>query len=254
MNPAAIAPALLGAVLGPALQLQQPDLWPAWRYAGLALPALVALALLLAARRPRWPLVLLCAAALCAGTTGLRAVAFAAGGLQPLLEGRNLTVTGIVAAMPHRNEAGLRFRFEVEAARDGAVPVTLPARLLLGWYGGTDGGGPPQRQPPPELAPGERWELVVRLKAPHGHVNPHGFDYELWLWEQGLQATGYVRAGPRDAAPRRLATTWRQPVEQLRHRARAAIFERVADPRLAGVLAALVAGDQGAIELGNFFH
>jgi competence protein ComEC len=51
----------------------------------------------------------------------------------------------------------------------------------------------------------------VRLKAPHGNLNPHGFDYELWLWEQGLQATGYVRAGPRDAPPQRIETTWRHP-------------------------------------------
>jgi competence protein ComEC len=37
---------------------------------------------------------------------------------------------------------------------------------------------------------GERWQLTLRLKAPHGGSNPFGFDYELWLWEQGLQATG----------------------------------------------------------------
>ena len=43
---------------------------------------------------------------------------------------------------------------------------------------------------------GERWALTVRLKAPHGARNPHGFDYELLAWEQGVQATGYVRDQP----------------------------------------------------------
>mgnify|MGYP000647433213 CR=1 FL=1 len=38
----------------------------------------------------------------------------------------------------------------------------------------------------------ERWRMTLRLKAPHGARNPHGFDYELYLWEQGVQATGTV--------------------------------------------------------------
>ena len=56
--------------------------------------------------------------------------------------------------------------------------------------------------------------MTVRLKAPHGNSNPHGFDYELWLWEQGIQATGYVRAGPKDAPPLRLSSSWYHPAER----------------------------------------
>src|SRR6218665_58311 len=105
---------------------------------------------------------------------------------------------------------------------------------------------------------GERWALTVRLKAPHGMRNPHGFDYELWLWEQGVQATGYVRTGPKDAPPLRLGATWRHPVERWRQSVRDAIVERLGrgaqdsrEPlraRIAGVVAALVTGDQRAIE------
>ncbi|HEY1226861.1 MAG TPA: DNA internalization-related competence protein ComEC/Rec2, partial [Ramlibacter sp.] len=65
--------------------------------------------------------------------------------------------------------------------------------------------------------------------------------------EQGLQATGQVRAGKGDAPPRRLAATWRHPVEQARQTTRDAIEQRVADPQAAGILAALVVGDQNAI-------
>ena len=43
------------------------------------------------------------------------------------------------------------------------------------------------------MHPGERWLLTVRLRRPHGNVNPHGFDYEAWLLERGIGATGYVR-------------------------------------------------------------
>lgn len=254
---AALAPVLAGIVAGAGVQLQQPALWPLAAYAAITLAAGVVLGVLLRARlRGAGALLalLLAAAALSAGLAGWRAAGYLQRGLDPALEGRDLVLTGIVAAMPHRNEAGLRLRFEVESAQLGEREVRVPPQVLLGWYGGmerSDATLVPQR-PPADLKPGERWRWTVRLKAPHGHVNPHGFDYELWLWEQGLQATGYVRAGPRDPPPQRLAATWRHPVEQARHAVRDAIFARVADPRQAGVLAALVVGDQGAIERADW--
>lgn len=253
----ALAPSLLGFVSGAALQLQQHGLWPiAWYRGAAILAAGVLLVLLL---RPRLPLraawLLAAALAFSFSLTGWRAGAYAAGTLDAALEGRDLSVTGTVAAMPHRNEAGLRFRFEVEAARLGDREVALPPEILLGWYGGVDpaaDGTAALQRSPADLRAGDRWQWNVRLKAPHGHVNPHGFDYELWLWEQGLQATGYVRAGARDPPPRRIDGTWRHPVEQARQHVRDAIFERVPDARLAGVIAALVVGDQGAIERADW--
>jgi competence protein ComEC len=243
-----LAPALLGLVLGPALQLQQPALWPLASYLACVAGGLLVCALGLRLRHWLRGAVLLAAlAAVAGGVTGWRASAYLADALDPRREGRDLVLTGIVAAMPHRGEGGLRFRFDVEAARAGDEPVVVPPQVLLGWYGNEGSAGLPA-----DLKPGERWQLAARLKAPHGQVNPHGFDYELWLWEQGLQATGYVRAGPRDPPPRRMGPTWRKPVEQLRHAVREALYARVADPRLAGVLAALIVGDQGAIERADW--
>jgi competence protein ComEC len=251
----ALAASLLGFVLGAALQLQQAALWPVSAYAA---PALVSSAWLVLAlwgtRLALRPVTVLGAAlALSFSLTGWRACAYAGGTLDASLESRDLSVTGIVAAMPHRNEAGLRFRFEVESARLGEREVALPPDILLGWYGGVDAMSEASVQRTPvDLRAGDRWQWNVRLKAPHGHVNPHGFDYELWLWEQGLQATGYVRAGPRDPPPRRIGSTWRHPLEQARQHVRDAIFARVPDARLAGVIAALVVGDQGAIERADW--
>jgi competence protein ComEC len=254
---------LLGAVAGAALQLQQPVLWPAGVYAALGLLAGV---LAWGAWRARCRAALLCGAAMaCAAAlavlalTGLRASHFAAGALNPALEGQDIQVTGIVAAMPQPIDAGLRLRLAVESAHLAGAPVDLPARIDLGWYHGLLQEAPDsaqlQRQPLP-LRAGERWQMTVRLKAPHGARNPHGFDYELWLWEQGVQATGYVRAGLRDAPPRRIAATWRHPVERARQAVRDAIFDTLAPDatdthraRLAGVVAALVTGDQRAIDL-----
>jgi competence protein ComEC len=50
---------------------------------------------------------------------------------------------------------------------------------------------------------GERWRFTVRLKRPHGNLNPHGFDYEAWLFERGIRATGYVRPKRYCRTPRR---------------------------------------------------
>jgi competence protein ComEC len=244
-----LMPLLAGAVLGPALQLQQAALWPWFAYAG----AVGAGALLAGSRRVRAHagLVLAAAALAAFGAAGWRADAFVAQGLDPALEGRDLAVTGIVAAMPQTSEAGIRFRFEVESAASDDEPVRVPPQLSVGWYAGplpTEAELLEIERGPAELHPGERWQFTLRLKAPHGTVNPHGFDYELWLWEQGLQATGWVRAGPRDPAPQRLAVTWAHPVERARQQVRDAILRQVEDRPIAGVLAALVAGDQNAIE------
>lgn len=247
-----LAPGLFGFVAGAALQLQQPALWPSVSYIALVACGLAGLGAALRIARA-WA-VLVAALALSVGLTGWRATAHVAEGLDPALEGRDLLVTGIVASLPQRNEAGLRFRFAVESAQLEGRAVRLPPRLLLGWYGGLESAGDAldlQRMPP-ALQAGERWRFELRPRAPHGQRNPHGFDYELWLWEQGVQATASVRAGPRDPPPERLASTWRYPVDQARQRVRAAIEQQVADPRAAGVLAALVAGDQGAIERADW--
>ena len=245
-----------GAVIGPALQLQQPALWDWGAYAAMAAAAIgLLLWVLYGQARARVLIILLALAVLAFGLTGLRASRFAAQGLDAALEGRDVTVTGVVAAMPQRNEMGLRFRLKVESAAVGESPVQLVPQLYLSWFGGAvpDAGGRMELQrQAPELRAGERWRMNVRLKAPHGNSNPHGFDYELWLWEQGLQATGYVRAGPNDPPPQRLADTWRHPVERARQLVRDAVLERVADRRTAGLLAALIVGDQNAIDRADW--
>ena len=262
------ASALLGAVLGAALQMQQAALWPGWVYGVLLCLAGISAVVLwrwAPQRGPVWGRALAWAglAALLVGAlTGLRAAHFAAQSLLPSLEGQDIQVTGIVATMPQLGDAALRLRLEVESAHQNGQPVRLPTLIDLAWYRGLWQETPDlatlQRQPLP-MRPGERWQMMVRLKAPHGARNPHGFDYELWLWEQGVQATGYVRAGPRDAPPQRIGETWRHPVERLRQTARDAITTRLAPDRtdvqavrVAGVVAALVTGDQRAIDRGDW--
>src|SRR5574337_943928 len=121
--------ALLGAVLGVALQLQQAALWPWPAYAALFGAGLLVLAVW-ARRRWHGGGVLLVAMALLYGLCGLRAAAFLAGALAPDLEGRDLRVTGVIAAMPQSRETGLRLRLAVESARLDGAPVRVPGRAL----------------------------------------------------------------------------------------------------------------------------
>ena len=245
----------LGWIAGTALQLQQTELWAVWAYLSLVI-GLLALWRGLSktvGQELTW-CVLACACALAFAQTGVRASLYLSNALNPSLEGLTLQVVGVVANMPQRMDVSMRFRLEVESARDSdGRRVQLPPQLLLGWYGNRLHGNADQVLPPPaDLRPGDRWQLAVRLKAPHGHINPHGFDYELWLWEQGLPATGYVRNGAKDKAPQWLGATWSHPVERLRQSARSAIDAQVPDRAVAGIVAALLVGDQAAIERADW--
>ena len=262
MRPGTLTPALLGVLLGSAVQINQVQLWPTGFYIAFVALALVFYALIATAKvfyQVRFSLLILTFSALVFGLTGLRAAAFMGQSLAPELEGRNLEVIGLVASMPQPNEVGQRFRFEVDTAKLDGQNVRLPKRIELTWYRGVfargEGAGEPlgelQRVPAP-LQAGQRWQFTVRLKAPHGALNPHGFDYELWQWEQGVQATGYVRAGTTDPVPAYLGMTWRYPVAWARGQVRERIFEQVTDPRAAGLIAALVVGDQSAIERADW--
>ena len=252
--------ALLGWIVGSAVQLQQSTLYSWQSYGAVLLLAFVLFLLaLVRGLKMHWRIALIAISfgLLALAITGLRASAFAANALDPELEGRDLTLTGLVAAMPHRSEAGLRFRFTLESAHLEGRALRLPESLYLSWYADGPAGRDsdsvaPTHPPPAALQAGERWQLSVRVKAPHGASNPFGFDYELWLWEQGLQATGYVRTGAKDAPPLRLAQTGWYPVERLRQQVRDRIYERVPQRPYGGLIAALVVGDQNAIERADW--
>jgi len=195
--------------------------------------------------RPRWAaLVLSGVAAFAMG------VAWAASVAQPRLadrlarqwEGRDVVITGVVASLPHSFERGVRFVLDVEST--DTAGARMPRRVLLSWYTGlsTD-----EFETTATVRAGERWQFTTRLRRPHGLINPHGFDYEAWLLERGIGATGYVSAR---VVPTRLAEFVARPayvIERLRERVREKFRDDLPDHRYAGVLIALAIGDQRAI-------
>lgn len=254
----------LGVTLGLTLQLQQAHLWPWTHYAllilsGGVLSLWVWRPFLARPPAPSRALVLLLAAALwMSGMTGLRGGLRAADTLAPALEGQDLDIMAVIASMPQWQQAGWRMEVRIEQARDAqGREVKVPERIVLAWYDRSARHEPlawvqTSASVPPVQA-GERWQWRVRLKAPHGHFNPGGFDYELWMWERGVGASGYVRSGLRDPQPRLLGQTGHHPVQWLRQRVRDALLMPTADPLQArAVLAALVTGDQAVIDAARW--
>ena len=174
--------------------------------------------------------------------------------LNPELEGRDTLVSGVVAGLPQTFERGVRFDFDVESPETG-----VPRRIVLSSYGGF---APDDSQGVLPVRAGERWRFTVRLRRPHGGANPHGFDYEAWLLERGIRATGYVRMPSRRAGderaqvlPERLAAMVPRPrywIEALREAAREKIRGALPERPYAGMLIALAIGDQNAIDPGQW--
>ena len=115
-----------------------------------------------------------------------------------------------------RARTGCAFASRSSSAALAGEPVAVPRLLSLGWYRGFHEdaravAAAARAARRPALA------LTVRLRRPHGNLNPHGFDYELQLFEQGVRATGYVRDAPARSA---LDDAAGHPVERLRQRVR----------------------------------
>ncbi len=103
--------------------------------------------------------------------------------LDTALEGKDVVVEGVVASMPREGERSLRFDFDVSQLSFDNKEYASPGRIRLSWYDKT-----------PQLIPGESRTFTVKLKRPHGHLNPGGFDYEAWLFQERIRAVGYVRS------------------------------------------------------------
>lgn len=160
-------------------------------------------------------------------------------------EGRDQEVVGVVSSLPQRIENGVRFDFSVEQSA-----IASPRLISLAWYQGLGRGqhGEGEGGAVPVVHAGERWRLLVRLKRPHGNVNPHGVDFEGWLLERGIRATGYVRMSPSNGRLDEFVIRPGTAVEWLRERIRMRMELLVPEGAPRGVMIALVVGDQQAID------
>lgn len=118
----------------------------------------------------------------------LWALMFAHGYLQHRLDnelqGKEFLISGKVIDIVDQSDQSVRFNFVVDEYVAAATQNkrNMPRKLRLSWYHNKQ-----------LIGSGDHWQLLVKLKVPHGFMNPNGFDYEKWLYQQGIHATGYVR-------------------------------------------------------------
>ena len=161
--------------------------------------------------------------------------------LDESMSGQNILISGQVSDVPVNDGTVSRFEFDVESFRllasDGKQEATgLPKRIRLSWHYGKP------------VNAGEYWQLEVRLKPPHGFMNPGGFDYEAWLFQHGIHATGYVRK----SALNRLERVAPISINHVRQAISRQIDHAVSDPAANesnsfALVKALAIGDKSAI-------
>ena len=154
--------------------------------------------------------------------------------LLPRDEGKSLDATGVIVSLPETRGESVRFNFRIDDLQQFGHPVlSNPGKVRLSWYKG--------RLP---VRPGERWKLKIRLKRPHGYMNPGGFDYESWLFQNRLRATGYVVD---DKDNSRLRPAGRFNSDSLRFVLREKIRAALPSDPLTALIPALAVGDRSGL-------
>lgn len=176
------------------------------------------------------------------------AMALSAAVIGPEHHGRDLQVVGRVSGLPRQDGRRLRFMLAPELVLDGEQTLAVDALLRLNWFHGR----------PALLRPGQRLLLRVRLKPPRGFSNPGGFDYEGWLFQRGIVATGYVRSalsGPEREAlmPRLRQLSGNGPglamhIDAERQRIGEQLQRLAGEGAASGVLRALAIGDRSGLD------
>ncbi|PRC93136.1 DNA internalization-related competence protein ComEC/Rec2 [Solimicrobium silvestre] len=253
---------IIGFVLGVLLLQQQRSLWE-WP----ALAALICVAVLIFLSL-RW----VHRAALCnlfmllvgglsgwVWASGFAIVALSTR-LAPEIEEQDIAVVGVISSLPSQSDYGQRFQFSIERVLTPNVnSAHMPDKVLLSWYEANSfqrSNPQVKTQSTTPLQAGERWQLNVRLRRPHGLANPYGFDYEVWLLEQGLDATGTVRNDRNNAIKNQqlnsFAFSVKNCIEWARGKLRNRILSALPNQPYAPVLVALVIGEQGAIRQSDW--
>lgn len=225
-------------------------------------PALVVL-ILLPSTLPRWQRVIRFAlfSGLCLALGFFYAAFFAQQRLSENLpvewEGKDIEIIGVVADLPRQHERGLRLPLDVEQVL--TPHASVPQHIILSTYDEPLGKfknssvnrspNKTQREPLKKLTlrAGERWQLTVRLKQPHGTSNPHNFDFEVWMLERKLRAQGYIHRKGNNIRLNELVKNPDYLIQRMRENLRDAFTQTLGNAPYAGVLIALAIGDQASI-------
>ena len=158
------------------------------------------------------------------------------------LDRKEAIVTGTVIGLPDHQPDRTRFTFKISSIKLFRDKDNLHSgqqivgdKFLLSWY---------QYSEKALVKTGEKWTFHIKMKRPRGFVNPHGFDYHLWLLKNQFSATAYIKES---SINRRhtdkcndlmlMPNCWREAI-------RDNLKERKGEYRLLGPILALMIGDR----------
>ena len=140
-------------------------------------------------------------------------------------------IKGTILDLPESSQQKTKFNFLAQHP--------FQAKLKLSWYGDNR----------PELIPGDRWELLLKLKNNNGYQNLGGFDYEKWLFYKQFDATGYVKNSPKN---RMIVSNQDFNLDRLRYQLRQSLQTLLTTYELGGVINALIIGDRSLIQQNHW--
>lgn len=153
--------------------------------------------------------------------------------LPKTLEAKPILLQGMIVGLPEVQVDATRFTFLVSKVIDEHIQSVPIKKLRLSWYGRSV-----------SVKSGEQWQLMLKLKRSHGTANPYGFDFEKWLFQERINATGYVKDSEYNLRIKPVnkwqLSYWRESV--------GSYLEKVlADSEHLGIIKALVLGDRSGI-------
>ncbi|MFT5813587.1 MAG: competence protein ComEC [Psychroserpens sp.] len=119
-------------------------------------------------------------------------------------------IQGEVSNIVHTKSGNNRFNFRVSHWQ--GLQVKNSFKVRLSW-----------KTPEKTLLQGQKWQLAVKLKPAHGMANVGGFNYQVWLRQQQIVATGYVKPDKKSTTEIKVKkhnvllheqTSWRQHLYQ----------------------------------------
>lgn len=121
-------------------------------------------------------------------------------------EGVEVQVRGTVAEMPVAKDGYVKFLMRLDQGQVLAnTDFKLNGYMVLSCY-----------RCELTFKAGEIWQVLVKLKRPHGYASWGAFDYEKYLFRKSVVATGYLKH--QESAIKLAASNWRFQVETLRSR------------------------------------
>jgi competence protein ComEC len=150
------------------------------------------------------------------------------------IENNDVIIRGVISSVPEIYDDHIRFLIDTkEITSLKGKSFHSPGIIRLSWYRNKN-----------TIEPGEIWQLRVKLKRPYGFMNPGGFDYEAWMFRQGIKATGYVKF---DTHNQKTDMTHAYFIQKLRYKL-AHQLKQSMDKPLLGLVLALSLGDRNQLE------